>query len=60
MEWPKQPRLSMVEIDEMIKTDPIMQSLTGCIKGDWLPLPLTKENVTMKDIRELRLKECGI
>jgi hypothetical protein len=59
-EKPKLPRLSRAEIDEMAKTDPVIQSLTGCIKGGWLPLPLTKENVTMKDIRELRLKERGV
>jgi hypothetical protein len=41
----------------MAKNDPAIQALTGCIKGDWLPPPLTRENVTMKDIRELRLKK---
>jgi hypothetical protein len=54
---PERPKLSRAEIDEMAKTDPVIQSLTGCIKGAWLPPPLTRENVTMKDIRELRLKE---
>jgi hypothetical protein len=56
-EKPKLPRLSRTEIDEMAKNDPVIQSLSGCITGDWLPPPLTRENVTMKDIRELRLKE---
>jgi hypothetical protein len=57
LEKPQLPRLSRAEIDEMAKHDPVIQSLSGCIKGDWLPLPFTRENVTMKDIRELRLKE---
>jgi hypothetical protein len=53
----KLPRLSRAEIDEMAKNDPVIQSLSGCIKGDWLPPPLTRENVTMNNIRKLRLKE---
>jgi hypothetical protein len=57
LERPELPRFSRAEIDEMAKNDPVIQALTGCIKGDWLPPPLTRENVTMKDIRELRLKE---
>jgi len=57
LERPKLPRLSKAEIDEMAKNDPAIQALTGCITGDWLPPPLMRENVSMKDIRELRLKE---
>jgi hypothetical protein len=53
----ERPRLSRVEIDEIVKNDPVIRSLTGCIKAGWLPPPLTRENVTMEDIRELRLKE---
>jgi hypothetical protein len=58
LEKPKLPRLSRAEIDEMAKNYPVIQSLSGCITGDWLPPPLIRKNVTTKDIRELRLKEC--
>jgi hypothetical protein len=55
----KLPRLTHEQIDEMVKGS-VAESLVGCLnKGswDWLPPSLTPENITMKDIRELRLKE---
>jgi hypothetical protein len=53
------PLVSREELDEMIKGSKA-EKLAGFLnKGDWswLPPPLTPENITAKDIRELRLKE---
>ena len=44
-------RLTMKQIEEWVKT-PEIQSLVGALKGKGLP-----ENLSMKDIRQMRLEE---
>jgi hypothetical protein len=50
---PTLPRLTGRQIDEIVEKS-AAKHLVGVLKGTGLP-----ENITMKDIREMRLKERG-
>jgi hypothetical protein len=53
------PKVTQAEI-EAARQDPVirrMAELAEQMDFSWLPEGLTRENITMKDIRALRLKE---